>query len=174
MTMLTGPCLRDAMPFRQGFAERSADILMHETTVPTSFFELLTATSERLGDSRNRNIKIKYSRSVQICPKGAVRPDIYRSCIWLCPLFIPSGESTHEPGLTSSSALSKALYARAKLNSIGSTYPEGYKSLPGSNCSLAQVKKSDAEHLRVPHNNARSSSTSNLCPRAQYLWQNVG
>jgi hypothetical protein len=58
------------MPFWQGLVERSADILMHETTVPTSF-ELLTATSARLGGSLNRNIKIKYSWSVQICPQGS-------------------------------------------------------------------------------------------------------
>lgn len=84
-----------AMPFRKCFVERSADMLMLETTVPTSF-ELLTATSARLGDSLNRNIKIKYSRSVQICSMRAVRPGIYRSCTWLCPLFFPSGESNHE------------------------------------------------------------------------------
>jgi hypothetical protein len=170
MTLLTGPCFLDAMLLRQGFVERSADILMHERTVPTSF-ELLTATSARLGDSLNRNIK--YSRVCTNLPSGAVRPDIYRSCTWLCPLCFPSGESTHEPGLTSSSALSKALCARAKLNSIGRTYPGGYKSRPGSNRGLVQVKKSDAEHLRVPHNNAKSSSTSYLCPRAQYLSQNT-
>jgi hypothetical protein len=172
MTILTGPCFRGAMPFRQAFVERSADILMHETTVSTSF-ELLTATSARLSDSLNRNIKIKYSRSVQICPSGAVGPDIYCSCTWLCPLCFPSGESTHEPGLTSSSAVSKALYARAKLNSIGSTYPGGYQSLPGSNRSLVQVKKSDAEHLRVPHNNAKSSSTSYYVPELNILSQNT-
>jgi hypothetical protein len=48
---------------------------------------------------------------------------------------------------SSSSGLSKAFHARVKLNSIGSTYPGGYKSLPGSNRSLAQIKKSDAEHF---------------------------
>jgi hypothetical protein len=69
MTLLTGPCFLDAMLFRQGFVERSADILMHERTVPTSF-ELLTATSARLGDFLNRNIKIKYSRSTNL-PQGS-------------------------------------------------------------------------------------------------------
>ena len=137
MTILTGPRFRDAMLLGQGFVERSADILMHETTVPTSF-ELLTATSARLGDSLNRNIKIKYSWSVQICPKRAVRPDIYRSCTWLSPLFFPSGESTHEPGLTISPALSEALCARDKAQQHRQHIPRRvqiltrFKSQPGA------------------------------------------
>lgn len=56
--------------------------------------------------------------------------------------------------------ISRVLHTLAKLNSIGSTYPGGYKSSPGLNRSLVLVKKSDAEHLQVPHNNAESSSTS--------------
>jgi hypothetical protein len=67
---LTGPCFRDAMLFRQAFEERSADILVHETTVPTSF-ELLTATSAKLGDSLNRNIKIKYSGLYKSAQEGS-------------------------------------------------------------------------------------------------------
>ena len=90
MAILTGRRFPNAMPFRQWRGD--------ETTVPTSF-ELLTATSAELGDFLNRNIKIKYSRSVQICPRRAVRPDIYCSGTWLCPLYFPSGESTFEPGL---------------------------------------------------------------------------
>jgi hypothetical protein len=53
------------MPFRQWFVEWAAT-RMRETIVPTSF-RLLKATSARLGDFLNSNIKIKYSKSVQNC-----------------------------------------------------------------------------------------------------------
>jgi hypothetical protein len=146
---------------------------MHEATVPTSF-ELLTATSARLGDSLNRNIKIKYSRSVQICPEeqfdristavahGSVR----------CS-FRTESRLTNQDG---PARLVKGRYPPWQSSTASAAHtPGGYKSLPGSNRSLVQVKKSDAEHLQVPHNNAKSSSTSNLCPRAQiFVAEHVG
>jgi hypothetical protein len=54
--------------------------------------------------------------------------DIYSSYTWLSPLCFPSGESTHEPGSLACLIYRGRLHARQKLNSIGSTYPGGYKS----------------------------------------------
>lgn len=158
----------DAMLFRQWCVEGSATVHMHETTVPTSF-ELLTATSARLVDFFDRNINIKYSRSAQICPKRAVRPDIYCSCTWLCPLCVPSGESTHKPGLPARLVYRRRLHARAKLNGIGSTHPGGVQILTRFELQPGAGKEERCGAFAASQQKCEISSTSYLCPRAPYF-----
>jgi hypothetical protein len=124
------------MPFRQWFVEWAAT-RMRETIAPTSF-ERLTATFARLGDFSNRNIKIKYSKSVQNClqessPTGDL-PQLHMAL----SAVLSKRRVDERRGLPARLVYRRRFTPWQKLNSIGSYIPRRvqivtrFESLPGA------------------------------------------
>jgi hypothetical protein len=97
---------------------------------------------------------------------------MYRSCTWLCPLCVPSGESTREPGLLAHLNLSRRR-TPGKSSTASAVQTSEVQTLTRGEPQSGASQKIDAEHFAGSTTaNAKSSSTSTH-PRAQHSWQNT-
>lgn len=102
----------------------------------------------------------------------AARPDMYRDCTWLCPLCVPSGESTREPEFLAH-LICRGVVRLAKAQQHRQYKLQRCKPSPEGNRSLVQVRRSMRSILRVQPQQCEIQLYFYSCPRAQHSWQNT-
>jgi hypothetical protein len=104
----------------------------------------------------------------------AARPDMYRDCTWLCPLCVPSGESTREPKLLAHLNLSRRC-TPGKSSTASAVQTSEVQTVTRGEPQSGASQKIDAEHFAGSTTAMRNPALLLLMsPSSTFVAEHVG